>query len=56
MNYYIALCSFVGRASVRKGEIIVIKDKDTAEDLLKAGYVEPVEKAAIDENQQYREF
>ena len=58
MNYYIAVCSFSGAESVRKGEIIVINDKNTAEDLLKAGYIEPIEKTktVIDENQQYREI
>ena len=54
---YIALCSFVGSiGSVRKREIIVINDKAIAEDLLKAGYIEPIDKTAtvLDDNQQYR--
>ena len=54
---YIALCSFVGRTgSVRRNEIIVINDKAIAEDLLNAGYIEPIDKTAtvLDENQQYR--
>ena len=54
---YIALCSFVGTCgSVRKREIIEIKDKALAEDLLNAGYIEPIDNTAtvLDENQEYR--
>ena len=54
---YIALASFVGcQGSVRKGEIIVINDKAIAEDLLKAGYIETIDKTAtiLNESQQYR--
>lgn len=53
---YIALTSFVGLASVRKGEIIAIKDNAVAKDLLNAGYIEPIDKTAtiLDDNKQYR--
>ena len=54
---YIALCSFVGSiGSVRKREIIVINDKAIAEDLLKAGYIEPIDKTVtvLKDDQQYR--
>ena len=55
---YIALTGFVGLASVRKGEIIVIKDNAVARDLLNAGYIEPIDKTAtiLDDNKQYREI
>ena len=54
---YIALCSFVGSiGSVRKREIILINDKAIAEDLLKAGYIEPIDKTVtvLKDDQQYR--
>ena len=41
---YRALKGFSGLVSMRKGEIKEIKDKYIADDLLKAGYIEPVEK------------
>lgn len=55
---YIALTSFVGLASVRKGEIIVIKDNAVAKDLLNAGYIEPIDKTAtiLDDNKHYKEI
>lgn len=54
---YIALTGFFGSiGNVRKNEIIVINDKAIAEDLMKAGYVEPIDNTAtvLDKNQQYR--
>lgn len=41
---YIAKVGFSGKVSMRKGEIREIKDKYIVDDLLKAGYIEPVEK------------
>lgn len=54
---YIALASFVGTVgSVRKREIVVINDKAIAEDLMKAGYIAPIDNTTtvLDESQQYR--
>lgn len=39
---YKALRSFVGTISAGKSQIIEIKDKAVAEDLLKAGYIEEI--------------
>ena len=41
---YKALVSFSGLISMRKGEINVINDKELVVDLIKAGYIEPIEK------------
>lgn len=41
---YIAKVGFSGKVSMRKGEIKEISDKFIVNDLLKAGYIEPVEK------------
>ena len=54
---YIALASFVGSmGSVRKNEIVVINDKAIAEDLMKAGYIEPIDKTVtvLKDDQEYR--
>lgn len=39
---YKALKSFVGKISMVEGEVKEILDKEIAEDLLKAGYIEEV--------------
>lgn len=41
---YKATVGFSGLISMGKGEVKEIKDKDVADDLLKAGYIEPIEK------------
>ena len=41
---YRALVSFGGLLSMRKGEVREIKDKALVQDLLHAGYIEPLEK------------
>ena len=41
---YKATVGFSGLVSMRKGEIKEIKDKYIVDDLLKAGYIEPIEK------------
>lgn len=41
---YRALKGFSGLISMRKGEIKVINDKEIVVDLIKAGYIEPIEK------------
>lgn len=41
---YRALIGFSGLVSMSKGEVKEIKDKYIADDLLKAGYIEPIEK------------
>ena len=41
---YRALKSFSGLITMRKGEAKEIKDKHIVEDLLNAGYIEPIEK------------
>lgn len=40
---YIALVSFCGTISMAEGEVRDIPDPSLAEDLLKAGYIKPVE-------------
>jgi hypothetical protein len=39
-----ALIGFSGLVSMRKGEVKEIRDKDIVADLLRAGYIEPIEK------------
>ena len=39
-----ALIGFCGLVSMRKGEVREIRDKDIVTDLLRAGYVEQVDK------------
>ena len=39
-----ALISFSGLVSMRKGEVKEIRDKNIVTDLLRAGYVEQIEK------------
>ena len=39
-----ALISFCGLVSMRKGEVKTIRDKSIVTDLLRAGYVEQIEK------------
>ena len=41
---YKALICFSGKVSMTVGEVKEIADKAVAEDLLRAGYIEPVEK------------
>ena len=41
---YKALVGFSGQVSMSKGEVKEIKDKYIVDDLLKAGYIEAVEK------------
>ena len=41
---YLALISFSGLVSMRKGEVKDIKDKEIAKDLLRAKYIEPLER------------
>lgn len=41
---YKALTTFVGAISMRKDEVRAIENKTIAADLLKAGYIEKVEK------------
>ena len=41
---YKALKGFSGLISMKKDEVKEIKDKYIADDLLKAGYIEPIEK------------
>ena len=41
---YKALVSFSGQITMRKGEVKAIKDKTLVADLLKANYIEPIEK------------
>ena len=41
---YVALVSFSGLVSMRRGEVREIKDKNIAKDLLRAKYIEPLEK------------
>ena len=41
---YRALIGFSGAVSMSKGEENEIKDKYIVDDLLKAGYIEPIEK------------
>ena len=41
---YKSLIGFSGLVSMSKGEVGEIKDKSLAADLIKAGYIEPVEK------------
>lgn len=39
-----ALIGFSGLVSMRKGEIKEINDKNIVTDLIRAGYIEPIEK------------
>ena len=39
---YRALKSFVGLVCMKRGEVKEITDKDTTEDLLRCGFIEPV--------------
>ncbi len=39
-----ALIGFSGLVSMRKGEVKEIRDKNIVADLLRAGYIEPIEK------------
>lgn len=48
MSEYKALKGFAGLFSMRKGDIKEIKDEALVSDLLKAGYIEPVEAKAIE--------
>ena len=41
---YRALKGFSGSVSMSKGEVKEIKDKCIVDDLIKAGYIEPIEK------------
>ena len=41
---YRALKGFSGLISMKNGEVKEIKDKYIVDDLLKAGYIEPIEK------------
>lgn len=41
---YRALVSFSGLVSMRRGEVREIKDKNIVKDLLRAKYIEPLEK------------
>ena len=41
---YRALVSFSGLVSMRKNEVKDIRDKAIVTDLIRAGYVEPIEK------------
>ena len=41
---YKALVSFSGLVSMRKGEVKEIKDKEIVKDLLRAKYIEPLER------------
>ena len=41
---YKALVGFSGKVTMRKGEIKEIKNKEIVVDLIKAGYIEPIEK------------
>ena len=41
---YRALIGFNGLVSMRKGEVKEIRDKNIVADLLRAGYIEPIEK------------
>ena len=41
---YKAFVSFSGLVSMRKGEVKDIKDKEIAKDLLRAKYIEPLER------------
>lgn len=41
---YKALVGFSGVISMSKGEVEEIKDKNLVIDLIKAGYIEPIEK------------
>ena len=41
---YRALVSFSGLISMRRGEVRAIKDKTLVADLLRAKYIEPIEK------------
>lgn len=41
---YKALVGFSGKITMSKGEVMDIKDKELAVDLIRAGYIEPVEK------------
>lgn len=44
---YKALICFSGKISMTKGQIKEIKDKNLIEDLLKAGYIEPLEEKKV---------
>lgn len=44
---YRATIGFSGLINMTKGEVKEIKDKKLIEDLLKAGYIEPVEEKKI---------
>ena len=39
-----ALIGFSGLVSMRKGEVKEISDKNIVTDLIRAGYIEPIEK------------
>lgn len=39
---FVALETFAGKVSAHKGATVIIKDKAVAKDLVKAGYVKPV--------------
>ena len=41
---YLALKSFAGLVSMRKGEVRELKDKEIIKDLLRAKYIEPLER------------
>ena len=41
---YRALVSFGGLVSMRKGEVRELKDKEIVKDLLRAKYIEPLER------------
>ena len=46
MAKYICTKSFAGKVMGRKGREFECEDKEIVEDLLKAGYIEPIEKPA----------
>ena len=52
---YKALRSFVGTISAGKSQIIDIKDKAVAEDLLKAGYIEEYKQEKTKEVEKSKE-
>lgn len=47
MSEYKALKGFAGLISMKKGDVKEIKDEALVNDLLKAGYIEPVKAEAI---------
>jgi hypothetical protein len=50
-----ALVGFFGLVSMRKNEIKDIRDKKIVTDLIRAGYVEPIEKQNAEPNAEQKE-